>query len=130
VGRIQKNDTDPDTLHFLVPVRYTRHFFIRILSFQLFEHCLAPDTHGDGTGCDNMTAVIVKFKNGFQTVKDVVQSPAAEDSAGSSAAGSSTAGSSAAGSSGGKRAAAEQPDEESGSAGKKPKLEGQLTDSS
>ena len=27
---------------------------------QLFEHCLAPDTMGDGTGCDNMTAVIVK----------------------------------------------------------------------
>jgi len=115
---------DPDTLLFLVPVT-SDVFFIRILSFQLFEHCLAPDTHGDGTGCDNMTAVIVKFKNGFQTVKDVVQSPAAEDSAGSSAAGSS-----AAGSSGGKRAAAEQPDEESGSAGKKPKLEGQLTDSS
>jgi protein phosphatase 1G len=108
-------------------------FFIRILSFQLFEHCLAPDTHGDGTGCDNMTAVIVKFKNGFQTVKDVVQSPAAEDSAGSSAAGSSDAGSSAAGSSSGKRAAAEDsehPDEESESAGKKPKLDGQLTDSS
>lgn len=28
---------------------------------QLFDHCLAPDTLGDGTGCDNMTAVIVKF---------------------------------------------------------------------
>merc|ERR1712088_759226 len=25
---------------------------------QLFDHCLAPDTMGDGTGCDNMTAVI------------------------------------------------------------------------
>lgn len=24
--------------------------------------CLAPDTSGDGTGCDNMTAVIVQFK--------------------------------------------------------------------
>lgn len=31
------------------------------LTFQLFDHCLAPDTLGDGTGCDNMTAVIVKF---------------------------------------------------------------------
>ncbi|KAL1494323.1 hypothetical protein ABEB36_009938 [Hypothenemus hampei] len=31
---------------------------------QMFEHCLAPDTMGDGTGCDNMTAIIVKFKNG------------------------------------------------------------------
>lgn len=28
---------------------------------QLFEFCLAPDTSGDGTGCDNMTCVIVKF---------------------------------------------------------------------
>ena len=25
---------------------------------------------GDGTGCDNMTAVIVKFKSGFKTVQD------------------------------------------------------------
>ncbi|XP_053598809.1 probable protein phosphatase CG10417 [Microplitis demolitor] len=30
---------------------------------ELFDHCLAPDTCGDGTGCDNMTAVIVKFKS-------------------------------------------------------------------
>jgi len=27
----------------------------------LFHHCLAPDTTGDGTGCDNMTAIIVTF---------------------------------------------------------------------
>ncbi|XP_015607488.1 probable protein phosphatase CG10417 [Cephus cinctus] len=30
---------------------------------ELFDHCLAPDTLGDGTGCDNMTAVIVQFKS-------------------------------------------------------------------
>ena len=24
-------------------------------------HCLAPNTSGDGTGCDNMTAIIVRF---------------------------------------------------------------------
>ncbi|XP_066596792.1 protein phosphatase 1G-like [Prorops nasuta] len=30
---------------------------------ELFDQCLAPDTLGDGTGCDNMTAVIVKFSN-------------------------------------------------------------------
>lgn len=29
---------------------------------QLFNNCLAPNTLGDGTGCDNMTAIIVKFK--------------------------------------------------------------------
>lgn len=28
----------------------------------MFEHCLSPNTAGDGTGCDNMTAVIVKLK--------------------------------------------------------------------
>lgn len=27
----------------------------------LFDHCLAPNTDADGTGCDNMTAIIVKF---------------------------------------------------------------------
>ena len=31
---------------------------------QLFDHCLAPTTEGDGTGCDNMTAVIAKLKPG------------------------------------------------------------------
>lgn len=29
----------------------------------MFDHCLAPDTQGDGTGCDNMTAIIVQFKS-------------------------------------------------------------------
>lgn len=29
---------------------------------ELFDKCLAPNTLGDGTGCDNMTAVIVRFK--------------------------------------------------------------------
>ena len=33
-----------------------------MLLFQLFDACLAPDTMGDGTGCDNMTAVIVRFR--------------------------------------------------------------------
>lgn len=28
----------------------------------MFDHCLAPNTMGDGTGCDNMTAIIVQFK--------------------------------------------------------------------
>ncbi|XP_031779544.1 probable protein phosphatase CG10417 isoform X2 [Nasonia vitripennis] len=30
---------------------------------ELFDYCLAPNTLGDGTGCDNMTAIIVKFKS-------------------------------------------------------------------
>ena len=47
-------------------------FFIWYLNinivFQLFEHCLAADTMGDGTGCDNMTAVLVKLKPLFATI--------------------------------------------------------------
>ena len=30
--------------------------------FQLCDVCLAPNTEGDGTGCDNMTVVVVRFK--------------------------------------------------------------------
>lgn len=30
--------------------------------FKLFSTCLAPNTCGDGTGCDNMTAVIIQFQ--------------------------------------------------------------------
>jgi protein phosphatase 1G len=28
---------------------------------QLFDECLSPNTLGDGTGCDNMTAIIVRL---------------------------------------------------------------------
>lgn len=28
----------------------------------MFEKCLAPDTMGDGTGCDNMTCMIIRFE--------------------------------------------------------------------
>ncbi|KAG5455129.1 putative protein phosphatase [Clonorchis sinensis] len=30
---------------------------------EIFDHCLAPNTDGDGTGCDNMTCIIVRFDN-------------------------------------------------------------------
>ncbi|TWW67284.1 protein phosphatase 1G isoform X1 [Takifugu rubripes] len=29
---------------------------------ELLDHCLAPDTSGDGTGCDNMTCVIITLR--------------------------------------------------------------------
>ncbi|XP_041977839.1 probable protein phosphatase 2C 11 [Aricia agestis] len=38
---------------------------------EMFDHCLAPSTVGDGTGCDNMTAIIVRFKSG--KISDVAQ---------------------------------------------------------
>lgn len=36
-------------------------------------HCLAPNTSGDGTGCDNMTAIIVKFN--FNNQSNALPSP-------------------------------------------------------
>lgn len=33
-----------------------------MFSWQLLDHCLAPDTSGDGTGCDNMTCVIITLR--------------------------------------------------------------------
>ncbi|KAL6113244.1 protein phosphatase 1G [Pungitius pungitius] len=38
---------------------------VRLLSSiveELLEHCLAPDTSGDGTGCDNMTCIIITLR--------------------------------------------------------------------
>ena len=29
---------------------------------EMFDHCLAPDTSGDGCGCDNMTGMIIQLK--------------------------------------------------------------------
>lgn len=46
------------------------------IKFQLFDHCLAPNTLGDGTGCDNMTAVIVRFKKLNDTVKSGTETSA------------------------------------------------------
>lgn len=45
---------------------------LSLICEELFEHCLAPDTMGDGTGCDNMTAVIVKFRPDFKNVTDTI----------------------------------------------------------
>merc|ERR1711981_868344 len=52
---------------------------------ELFDHCLAPDTMGDGTGCDNMTAVIAKLKpNAFSAAdKKAAVTAAAADSSSS-----------------------------------------------
>jgi len=55
----------------------TPHDKLSSICEELFEHCLAPDTMGDGTGCDNMTAVIVKFKDDFKHVKDQTEAAAA-----------------------------------------------------
>ena len=35
----------------------------------MFDLCIAPDTSGDGSGCDNMTAMVVHLKNKSQNSK-------------------------------------------------------------
>lgn len=40
---------------------------------ELFMHCLAPNTSGDGTGCDNMTAIIAKFNFNKQPTEETNQ---------------------------------------------------------
>ncbi|XP_013195944.1 probable protein phosphatase CG10417 isoform X2 [Amyelois transitella] len=45
---------------------------------EMFDRCLAPSTMGDGTGCDNMTAIIVRFKGGV--ISEVGQHSTAEGS--------------------------------------------------
>merc|ERR1719312_341672 len=51
---------------------------------ELFDYCLAPDTVGDGTGCDNMTAVLVKLRPAFEdkpeTGPEPVEAAAAAES--------------------------------------------------
>lgn len=41
--------------------RITRDSKLSDICDQLFHRCLAGNTQGDGTGCDNMTCVIVRF---------------------------------------------------------------------
>jgi len=43
---------------------------------ELFDDCLSPDTSGDGTGCDNMTAIIVRLD---RFVEPIEGENAAED---------------------------------------------------
>ncbi|EDV59899.1 probable protein phosphatase CG10417 [Drosophila erecta] len=46
---------------------------------ELFDNCLAPNTMGDGTGCDNMTTVIVQFKKKLQELQSAIQPNQTED---------------------------------------------------
>lgn len=58
--------------HFLITLRrslrVTDGFGVFVL--QLLDACLAPDTSGDGSGCDNMTIVIVLFSSSSSTTEN------------------------------------------------------------
>lgn len=40
-------------------MKWSKSFPLTPFFHQLFYKCLAPDTMGDGTGCDNMTCIVV-----------------------------------------------------------------------
>ena len=47
------------------------------LVFQMFEYCLSPDTSGDGTGCDNMTCMVIHFsQDGLNAASASAKRPA------------------------------------------------------
>lgn len=60
-----------DVCDFIVPKLAEGREKLSQICEEMFDHCLAPSTIGDGTGCDNMTAILVRFKNGLIT--DVVK---------------------------------------------------------
>ena len=62
----------------------TNWLYLQNIFFQLFDHCLAPDTMNDGTGMDNMTAVIVKLRPDFDGNKSAKNLLAVEGSSSSS----------------------------------------------
>ncbi|KAF2360096.1 PPM-type phosphatase domain [Trinorchestia longiramus] len=57
---------------------------------EMFEHCLAPDLGGDGTGCDNMTCIIVSFKEKSSFAEPGIQDDEEEDLEDTKLASSST----------------------------------------
>ncbi|XP_046964798.1 probable protein phosphatase 2C 11 isoform X2 [Vanessa cardui] len=60
-----------DVCNFILPRLAEGRERLSQICEEMFDHCLAPSTIGDGTGCDNMTAIIVRFKDGV--VADVGQ---------------------------------------------------------
>ncbi|XP_059149424.1 probable protein phosphatase CG10417 isoform X2 [Physella acuta] len=45
---------------------------------ELFDHCLAPNTYGDGTGCDNMTCIIIVLDT-YTNTNSISSTEAASD---------------------------------------------------
>lgn len=66
-------------------VKVTTKILISLMVLlKMFDFCLAPDTTGDGTGCDNMTCVIVRFNKLLDDEKDVTVEVSKKRKAGSS----------------------------------------------
>uniref|UniRef100_H2YEF5 protein-serine/threonine phosphatase n=1 Tax=Ciona savignyi TaxID=51511 RepID=H2YEF5_CIOSA len=49
---------------------------LSLICEKLFDICLAPDTMGDGSGCDNMTCIIVQFNpTWLSSLQNIVKDP-------------------------------------------------------
>jgi protein phosphatase 1G len=48
---------------------------------ELFDHCLAPNTSGDGTGCDNMTCIIIILNTTINSKARPVKSELTDETA-------------------------------------------------
>ncbi|CAB3377440.1 Hypothetical predicted protein [Cloeon dipterum] len=55
------NDMSSDNVADFIWTRLEKDVPMKDILEQMFKHILAPNMSGDGTGCDNMTAVIVRF---------------------------------------------------------------------
>ena len=60
-------------------------FFSKFFFCQLFDECLAPNTMGDGTGCDNMTAMIVRLDRFLPQFQEFADSAAMDETSVSTA---------------------------------------------
>lgn len=54
------------TANFIRKTAPTVDYNLVDICVKLFKDCMAPSTEGDGTGCDNMTCILVKFENPTQ----------------------------------------------------------------
>lgn len=50
--------------------RHSKNYSLVDTCMALFRNCLAPSTDGDGTGCDNMTCILVKYYSDGESMED------------------------------------------------------------
>ncbi|XP_039270677.2 protein phosphatase 1G-like [Styela clava] len=55
------------------------NFKLSSICEELLDTCLAPDTTGDGTGCDNMTCIVVRFNTSWLQKSNSASSGDAKD---------------------------------------------------
>ncbi|VDK20872.1 unnamed protein product [Taenia asiatica] len=59
----EKAENEREEKEAAVPIDRSSPAFLAKICEELFDTCLASNTMGDGTGCDNMTCIILRFDN-------------------------------------------------------------------